>query len=272
MLTIAISQIRLAIARRASQHCSNSQMIAPGCLTRALGLALFLFVASASAQQRWPRVALPESARSFEIGEQITVNGLPMRLQGFMSETRPAELLATFRQTLGKPMVENALGNKLVIGRADGDFYITVQIEPAGKGSKGLVAITDLKGLSKNRAEMQNANVRWLNRLPSGSKIMSQLTSEDVGKVANHLVIVNGHSEDLNSDVLKSLMREDAYQLERESTPDAKTLHSVPGHLSSGKALFFKGTGKEAMAVIARDTQGRTSIVLHTVTPIERVK
>ena len=114
---------------------------------------------------------------SFPIGEQMTVNGLPMKLQGFLSEAAPAELIAQFRKALGKPLVENAIGSKQLLGRAMNTYYLTVQVEPAGRGSRGVVAISDLKGMHDHRSELQSANTRWLNRFPSGSKIESQLTS-----------------------------------------------------------------------------------------------
>lgn len=237
-----------------------------------LALVLLFRIDGAAAQERWPGVIFPKAARPFHIGEQLTANGLPMHLQGFVSDSSPAELLQDFRQSLGKPLVESVASGKRILGRAEGRYYLTVQIESAGSGSKGLVAITDLKGMHESRIESQDQDSRWLRRLPSGSTIASRMASADGGKSAGHLVIVNGHGESLNRDALVSLMGDDGFRLERETTQDDNAAAGMRSHLSNGKVLFFKGEGKDAMAVIVRDAQGRSSIVLNIIAAIEEFK
>jgi hypothetical protein len=244
---------------------------ASACLA-AIGVGCTFFWGYASAQNTWPSIALPKSAAAFGIGEQLTANGLPMRIQGFVSQKKPAELLDWFRQSLGKPLVENTLGNKQILGRAEGRYYLTVQIEAAGQGSKGLAAVTDVKAMLQSREKTQDSNGRWLNRLPSGSKIISQISSQDGGKLNTQLVIVNGHSETLNANALKDIMEKDGQALEREVTPDDRTLNHNRARPAQGRTLLFKGKGKEAVATIARDGNGSTSIVLSIVTQMENYK
>lgn len=237
-------------------------------------LCLFLLTAAphASAKEHWPTVPLPKAIEPFNIGQQVTINGLPMRLQGFVSEMAPAELLQAVRRTLGKPLVENKVGAKHVLGRAENGFYLTVQIEAAGQGSSGTVAITDLGSVRKSSIESRSQSSRWLDRLPSGSKFVSRMTSEDAGKVAAHMVIANGHSESLNRDALAFLMREEGYELEREAATNGDSPRGMPGTVSNGTTLFFKGAGREAVAVIAHEGNGRTFIVLNTVILLEAFK
>ncbi|PFH09439.1 hypothetical protein BCF11_1835 [Collimonas sp. PA-H2] len=238
----------------------------------AIGLGGMLFYGPASAQNTWPSIALPKSADAFGVGEQITANGMPMRIQGFVSQKSPAELLDWFRQSLGKPLVENTLGNKQILGRAEGRFYLTVQVEAAGRGSKGMAAVTDLKAAVQAQEKTQDNNARWLNRLPSGSKIISQISSQDGDKTSTQLVISNGYSETLNANAIKDIMARDGQQLEREVTPDEQTLSRMPARFRNGKTLLFKGAGKEAVATIGRDGNGSTSIVLSIVTQMESYK
>ena len=226
-------------------------------------------VAAASAD--WPAPKLPDGIDSFNVGDQITVNGLPMRLRGFVSAKRPAALLDEFRFSLGKPLVENTVGTKTVLGRAEGGFYVSVEVEPTGTGSKGVVAVTDLKTMMQQHAQRATDNARWLDRLPPGSSIASQMTSSDAGRAANHIVIVNTHSERLNSDALTSLMRADGYQLEPESASTTTLPRGTSASQASAQTLYFKAPGKEAMAVIARDGD-KTSIVLNTVVKLGAFK
>ncbi|MFC5475467.1 hypothetical protein [Paraherbaspirillum soli] len=236
------------------------------------GAAWLALAGPTAAQTAWPSVALPKSVSAFGIGEQITANGLPMRVQGFVSQAKPAELLEQFRRSLGQPLVENTLGNKQILGRAEGRYYLTVQIEAAGQGSKGLAAVTDMKALVQGQEKAQDNTARWLNRLPSGSRIISQISSRDGDKLDTQMVIVNGHSETLNGNALKSIMQNDGMELDREAAPDDKALNRIPARLANSKTLLFKGAGKEAVATIARDGNGSTAIVLSIVTQMERYR
>jgi hypothetical protein len=236
-----------------------------------LAATLMLTSFTVKAGSDWPSPTLPDGLDTFNVGDQITVNGLPMRVRGFVSPKRPADLLDEFRRSLGKPLVENTVGAKRVLGRADGGFYLTVEVEPAGNGSKGVVAVTDMKTMIKSHDQRAADTARWINRLPAGSTIASQMTSEDAGRSANHIVIVNSHSEDLNRDALTALMRADGYQLEHEAAPDATQRRSLNATQADGKTLYFKAPGKEAMAVIARSGE-KTSIVLNTVATLGSFK
>ena len=241
-----------------------------------VGIALALAVACASAETAWPNVALPKEASRFAIAEQMTVNGLPMRMQGFVSKARLPQVAQWFRDSLGQPLVENTLANKLILGRAQDDYYILIQLEAIGSasdgGTRGTVAVSQLKTAFDNRYATRAATERLLSRLPSGSRLTSQMESTDGDKQASYVVISNSYNEDLNRDRLTSMLRDDGFTLEREAQAVSDTGHPLPASASNGRTLFFKGPGKEAMAVIVRDEAGRTTLVLNTITVIERFK
>jgi hypothetical protein len=222
----------------------------------------------------WPKIAMPPGVSAFAVGEQFTSNGLPMRVQGFVAKDQSAQSLADwFRRSLGQPLVENKLGNKLILGRAEGGYYLSVQIEPIGPdgrtGSKGLLAVSDLATLSRNRDADAASAQRWLERWPSGTRLLSRMTSEDNGRASLHVVLSNGHSESLNRDALVAVMKVDGLALVRESGTPANQPDRVPTALQDARALFFKGQNKEGIATIARDGQGQTNVVLNTTTDLE---
>ena len=86
------------------------------------------------------------------------------------------------------------------------------------------------------------------------------------------LLLTNLQSETLNYERLKSLMRSDGFDIERESQANEKFSAQLPANLANGKTLIFKGPGKEAVATIYRDNNGQTAIVLNIITQMERFK
>ena len=228
------------------------------CAARTLLAALALAAGSAVAQT-WPTLALPPDANAFGLGETIVANGTPMRVQVFVSARSPATLAAWFRQSLGAPLVESSFQNKLVLGRQIGEYYQTVQLEPSALGTRGLAAVSHLKAAQQNHADTQASLGRWLARMPAGTQVAIDLRSQDGGKVSLYRVVVNTQTETLNRERLTRLMAEDGYTLERTGGPDEN-------------ALFFKGPGKEAMATLHRDNEGRTSIAINTVSATEPFK
>jgi hypothetical protein len=209
----------------------------------------------------WPQPALPERVNVFPIGDQLTANGLPMRVQGFVSPSdNVADLLTWFRSHWGQPLMENTLGNKRILGRLHNGFYWTVQIEPVGQGIKGLVAVTAFseQGRDRNAAFQERLLARW----PVGSQLVSHVVSPLAGKSASHVVISSSHSDSLNRDAVKTMLADDGMALERE----------IPAQNRSHQTLFFKGEGKDAIAMISRGASGRTVVVLNTVTTLEAFK
>lgn len=221
-----------------------------------------LLIASMVHAQEWPRVPLPKDLQVFDVGHQTTVNGTQMRLQGFVSSTPPDQLVEQFRQTLGMPLAETSWGKLRILGRAQGDFYISVQIEASPTGSRGTTAVTHLKAAYESREETQAQREQWLSRLLPGSRLLSLVASQDGSKLSRHMVFANDHGETLNRDRLMSMLREDGLAFEREGRPG--------NDKSAGTALFFKGGDKEALATIHRGSDGKTTVVLNVVTQTAR--
>ena len=231
-------------------------------------LALASVCAHAGREVHWPEPRLPDDIATFAMGQTMTVDGVPMRLQGFVSRQRPAALIDALRRSLGQPLVESIHGGKRILGRAEGPFYITVQVETSANGSKGIVATADLGELARNHQAIQRVKAQWMDRLPAGSAIASDMRSDDGGKEARHTVIVNDHDAARNRDAIVALLTSDGYVLERETGPAPATAAADGKHESGGISLHFRAPGKEAMAVIAR-SGARTAIVLNTVSTLK---
>lgn len=225
----------------------------------------------------WPVIALPPRVSSFEVGEQFTSNGMPMRVQGFLSQDMHlTQAVEWFRRSMGQPLVESKNGQQLVLGRAQGGFYLTVQLQALHQdgraGLKGLVAVSDVAGFHAHQARHLSDVRRWLDRWPTGTQEITRMTSHDVNKTTLHVALRNGHSEELNREALIDLLRQDGYVLEREVSATGLK-HNTGSSLSGGgKAFYFKGSAKEAMATIVKTEQGKTDVVLNTTTYLEPFK
>lgn len=222
-------------------------------IAAATAVAALLPAAPAWSETRWPAVALPPDAGGYALDGEMMVDGLPMRMRGWRSPGRPALLADWFRRQLGRPLVENTLGNKLVLGKMAGEFYISVQLEPAGQGTRGVLAVSHLKAGFQRREASQAALRRLLARLPSGTRVTAQLESADGGKQARYAVLSNHHGEELNRERVIGMLRDDGLALEREAGA------------RDGRTLWFRGAGRDAMAVICRGKDGATTIVLNMV-------
>ena len=218
---------------------------------------------SSTSELKWPTPTIPDDVRLFPIGEQLIVDGMPMQLRGFLSDRSPAQLIETWRRSLGPAVVENTVGTTRVLGKNENRFYITVQIRAAGAGSQGTVAITDLGAFAQSHDARRSSTAQLLDRLPSGSTITSQLASKEGNTSTRHIVVVNTHSEALNRDAVMSMMTADGFALEKEITPDPVDARNLSGPISTAKPLFFKAKNKEAVAMITR-TGDKTALLLNT--------
>jgi len=247
-------------------------------LARALLLASALGPlqpAAAAPAPAWPRVALPASATAYPIGEQMSVNGTPTRMQGFVTRTAPLDTAAWFRSSLGQPLVETPLLGKMVLGRAQGDYYVSVMLEalPGERGgTRGTVTVANLKAAYEKRDANRAINERMLARLPNGSRLMNQLSSTERGRATAYILATNGHGQQLNRDHVVKRLEAEGYVLEREAGPGQTRAPGVPAEAASGRTLFFKGRDKEAMAVIRPAEQSGSAIVIQTINLVEELK
>lgn len=237
-----------------------------------IGLVLACAAQLAAAVQPWPEVALPPGAASYSIGQQVSLDGMPMRMQGF-SSTAPLSVTADwFRQHMPKPLMENQVGDKLVLGRASDAYYITIQLEQTATGSRGVVSVSDFKAALEQRAATQAARERVLARFPAGTRVLSSMASTDAGRSSSYLALANQYSEDVNRQRVLDLARDEGMVLEREARGDASSIAGLPARAAEGRTMFFKGRGREAIAVINRAPDSSVTVVLNTISTVEQFK
>jgi hypothetical protein len=235
-------------------------------------LAVAVGLARADDPPDWPAPPLPEGTESFRISPRMSVDGMPMQLQGFQSARRPEALASWFRDQLPQPLLENTIDGKLVLGHPDRNYFITIQLEASGEGTRGVVAVSDLRGALIKNADGDALADKMLAGFPAGTQVVRSMTSAEQARSATFVALVNRYDEEVNRSRLVELLQADGMRLEREAQPDAATAALLPYGVSVGSTLFFRGEGKEATAVITRGADSQVTVVLNTVTTMEQFK
>ena len=236
---------------------------------RHLASCLFLAVAVTSpahAAGDWPTIPLPKESTAYPVDDTIVTNGVPMQVTAFTSPQSQEKLLAWFRKKFEGHRVENRVGQKIVLGQARGEHYLTVQIEPTRDGSRGVAAVSHLKAAYDQREKTRAGRDRWLRQLPAGSRIISETASANHQQHSEQRVYANAHSASVNRDALREILGRDGLILERESRVDNTPTHAAATLPADARTLYFKGAQGEAIATISHDENRRTVIVLNTIT------
>ena len=230
-------------------------------------LYVILSTPAFSTELSWPNVALPDDIQAFNVGENVSFNGIPVRLQGFVSSRSPEQLAQWFHQKMGEPLMDDRIGNKRVLGRLQHDAYITIQIESQAKGSRGVVAMTMMSEIPKNQKKNEELNQYWLNKMPPGSRLLQQVVSQDGNRYSTHLTFSNAYSAGVNCDAVLRALKSEAYELE-----DGLSTKSASINSGSPLALYFNGKNKQAIALVKRIEAGSSIVVLNLITSLEQIK
>jgi hypothetical protein len=240
--------------------------------TLLMGALLLTSTGPVLSQTSWPQVAVPPGIVLADQGGHVTANGLPVRMRGFTSVAGPAKVAELFRHSLGQPLLEDRVGAKLVLGRSQGAYYLTVQFEAAGTGTRGVIAVSELTAALNGAEASRDADQRLLARLAAGFSIVSRTASSDARRRVEHVVLTNHHSVGLSVASLKSMFGADGFTFERETRAGNQPNHPQSANLPETRTLFFKKTGGEAIAVVSRDDTGKTAVVLNTASYLEHAK
>jgi hypothetical protein len=212
----------------------------------------------------WPQFHLPQQVEPFDIGQEMVINGTPVRMRGFVSPASPATLTTSFRQVLGEPLMEDRRGNTVVLGRGEGRYYMTVQLTPVGSGTRGVIAVAR-PPIDKEEPADAPSTRRLLSALPPGSTLASHTASIDDGIRAEHDAVINSHSLGVNNEYVQRMLRADGVNFERESGP-SQASHLRTHFSADARTLFFRRPGAEAIAVLFSDGNGKSVIVLNRMT------
>ena len=204
-----------------------------GARTALLAVAAWAVLVQAQTQMpAWPEVKAPPNARIETIAGNMVLNGKPCRLTRFEVRASDAEVLAFYREQFGaKRVVENRVKNDPVIATRQGEHFVTVQLHALGAGTlQGTVMTTLLTAKAASSAVLVDTQ----KLLPTDSKVISTLQTDDAGKQSLMVVGVNQNSPRANRDHVLEAMLVRGFRLSKEDAPAAGPQSAVISvHLSS---------------------------------------
>jgi hypothetical protein len=231
----------------------------------AASLALGTAFAGAGQQREWPTLPAPKRLESFSVGDRTQMNGIPVRIQGYVSDRSIGDINQWYRQKMGGQWVENKLGKKTVLGQRLGDFFITVELEAmlggmSGSTTKVVTAIMDLQRPTTQPTRALDSFGDWATRLPVNSQVLSHLTDSSATHDSLHLVAVNDHSVALNAQHFRRQFGQLGYRQDTLAAPAVAQQTQRDSAPASQEKLSFTGPNTEAVVVLGRDDVGRSTV------------
>jgi len=237
---------------------------------RTAGTAITLLCSlavSAEQPREWLTLPAPDPLESFEVGSQVKLNGVPVRIKGHVSDRSVSELVRWYQQKLGGRWVENRIGHKTVLGQRQGEFFVTVELEPmlgglSGSTTKIVTSVMDLRAAALQPAHAADAFENWSSRLPLTSKVLSHQTDSTRTHDALHLVAVNHQSLAHNVEHFRREFAQNGYREDAAGTPAAAQTAAGQPTARHTEKLTFSAPNTDAVVVLGRDNNGRSTVVL----------
>lgn len=217
--------------------------------------------------QDWPSLPAPDHLGSFEVGSQVKLNGVPVRIKGYESNRSVAELSRWYQQRMEGKWVENKIGSKTVLGQRQGDFFVTVEIEArlgdfSGSSTKVVTSIMSLKAAALRPSPAGDAFENWSSRLPLTSKVLSHQTDSTRTHDALHLVAVNHQSLEYNVAHFRREFAQEGYREELGGAAAEIQKATDQPTSNNTEKLSFSSLNTDAVVVLGRDAKRRSTVVL----------
>ena len=218
----------------------------------------------------WPSVELPADVQTFDVGGDFLSNGMPTRATGFISPRGTSAVADWFKSHPATHWSVERTQEATVLGRAEGKHFITIKLTPVRNGTRGLVSIVDMAKAAQEAPRLQARLAQWISELPSGTRILNHMASNDAGRLSEHLLLVNQQSEALNIRSVTAALVGRGFAVERtldpSSTKAPSALPAASPQQTPSKAVLFKSGTREAIAVFFRGTGGQSVITINTIT------
>lgn len=201
----------------------------------------------ASFFDRWPEIPSPPESKVAWVAQNMTQNGVPMKIQNFSSRLGVKEItgyyMSTWTKGNGQKPVINEAGEWTVVGKIDGGYLLTVQAKRTknGSGSEGFLAVSTLLASAKSDSIRSDTSFP---RLP-GTKMLSDTRSMDAGRFGKTLMMKNNHSVRSNASFYMSNLKSKGWSID-PTTAEVQRL--------SGKStyLYFSRDNESISMTITR--------------------
>lgn len=220
--------------------------------------------------QSWPSTAVPESASSFVVMENGSINGIPSRITGLESRWSAADLGAWLQRQLPKEQRVQNFPAKTIISALEGRFMHTVIVEPRdGGGATAIHSVARLASAAEKDA-YQRQKADWLNLMPSGTRITSHQSSVDGPQQNTQIVLINPHPLALGLQRVLQKFRQQGFLPTDQTVAVLRSLQRA-GAKQEAVVQLTHPRGDEV--IVTGGTQGLVSwFVVHQTTRLETLR
>jgi hypothetical protein len=184
----------------------------------------------------WPEMPRPAHARVESLGDQIRMNGVPMRMYRVTVPQGAEGLVGFYRDWLGPKRAETELLGDTVLSQGRGTHFITVRVHALARDRA--VALVSISDASAGRQGTAGSGIR----LPAGTALLSDMESVDGGRSARHLVGQNQMDLRTNLNALEKELTRRGYRPEEQEYQGAE----------ASLVRLYRGDRREARLVLTR--------------------
>lgn len=197
-------------------------------------------------------LVLPPGASTVWIGENIEQNGVPMQIQALTSSASVDQVLSFYRsqwENSADPdipgFVENQVGEWQTISQLENDLQTVIQIKASSSGGvEGFVSQIDIRATPGSNRTTRNFPRK------NGSQLISSTESNDSGKTATTILLMNTFSVASNTSFYQSQMPGKGWSL------------AYARNHSGVSMMLFNRSGRSCEIAISKDRgRGRTIVM-----------
>ncbi|MBB1088709.1 hypothetical protein H4F99_09425 [Lysobacter sp. SG-8] len=196
----------------------------------------------------WPNVRLPAGSTGEMVSEHMKYNGLDMQSSRFVSRQGVDDIVAFYAEQWPGQHVVDKVESKTIIGHAEGDHFVTVELEDVGGGTRGTV------GIMKMPADGQVPTLGEGFYRPAGTEVVSDIVYLDTPGKTRTLVLQNELSPYVNQQRYLQRMRAEGWSVVESAGCRPSSTQCV--------ARFERSQGGKMALAITRDERMVTSTVV----------
>ena len=200
--------------------------------------------------ENWPDANLPAGTAAAAVSPRMIYNGADMRSQVFTSTLPSQDILDWYQKQWGKDWVRDSVSGWEIIGHRQGDYYVTVQVRPDGKGSRGDIGMVRIPPAGTRPKPVGVGVIR-----PSDTQVVNDISYPDDATPARTVAMSNKLSVWQNAGYYREHLAADGWNPSEKNQCNSG---------STGCVLAFEqGARKMMIAVTGDDTH--SDIVMNTV-------
>ena len=196
----------------------------------------------------WPAVPLPADSAGERVTDHMKNNGWDMRASRFVTSHSIDEVVKFYRQEWPGKAVVDKLGNKTIVGHAQGDYFITITLSDVGDATQGTIGTMKLP----------DGKIEYVMGggfdMPPNTEVSNDFRYYDTPSETRTLSMVNGLSPYQNHQYYVSRLPADGWRLQKGKSCGLPSPACV--------AVFEKGDGRMVIT-LERMADFRTRTVVN---------